>query len=357
MDCSPARLPRVGAHAGPSYGGAQVQAAAGATRDGCEVTAATGDARVAAVIVTYNSADVLLGCLQSLARQRTLVDVVVADNASTDQSCAIAQTFDDLPVRVVEMGRNAGYAAGINAGIGQLDLDSLDAVLVLNPDCRAGPGALPTLAAALQNNPSCGVVVPSLMLPSGTRQFNLYRTPTVIRALVEGLLPSGIAGRLGPLGERVADPRVYEHPGATVWATGAAMLLSVSALCEVGPWDESFLLFSEETEYCLRAADKGWRTWYEPAAVFEHSGGGTGGDDELNPTLAALLTVNRVELFRRRHNRLRSAAFFSAVLVGTSIRAAAGRPAARASFEALVKRSSRVENRARIVRGLRELAV
>ncbi len=51
------------------------------------------------------------------------------------------------------------------------------------------------------------------------------------------------------------------------------MLLSVSALREVGPWDESFLLYSEETEYCLRAADKGWCTWYEPAAVFEHIGG------------------------------------------------------------------------------------
>ena len=105
--------------------------------------------------------------------------------------------------------------------------------------------------------------------------MHLHRKPTVSRALADSLLPAGLAGRLGPLGEQVTDPRVYERPGVTAWATGAAMLLSVSALREVGPWDESFLLYSEETEYCLRAADKGWRTWYEPAAVFEHSGGGT----------------------------------------------------------------------------------
>src|SRR6185312_14074644 len=104
--------------------------------------------------------------------------------------------------------------------------------------------------------------------------------------MVEALLPGGLAGRLGPLTERVGDPRAYERPRVTAWATGAAMLLSVPALRELGPWDESFLLYSEETEYCLRAADKGWHTWYEPAAIVEH----IGGESDTNPFLASLLT-------------------------------------------------------------------
>jgi N-acetylglucosaminyl-diphospho-decaprenol L-rhamnosyltransferase len=298
----------------------------------------TGHAQVAAVIVTYNSANVLGGCLRSLSEQGApLAAVVVADNASRDNTREIAEDSADLPVRFVELGRNAGYAAAINAGIATLDLTRLDAVLVLNPDCRVLPGTLSVLASALRQT-GRGIAVPRLINPDGSLQPSLRRTPTACRALVEALLPGGLAGRLGPLGELVTDPRVYERPGVTAWATGAAMLISVSALREVGPWDESFLLYGEETEYALRAADKGWRMWYDPAAVFEH----IGGDSGTNPTLASLLTVNKVVLFRRRHNRLHSAAYFAAVAVGECIRAAAGRRTSRASIVALLQPSRRV---------------
>src|SRR5690606_7563486 len=104
-------------------------------------------ARVAVVIVTYNSAGVLGGCLDSLAdgaRGVELVDVVVADNASKDDSVAIAERAGP-PVRVVQVGRNAGYAAAINAGVAALDLDALDGVYVLNPDCRLRPGSIAPL--------------------------------------------------------------------------------------------------------------------------------------------------------------------------------------------------------------------
>jgi N-acetylglucosaminyl-diphospho-decaprenol L-rhamnosyltransferase len=305
---------------------------------GGESTGRTGQAQVAAVIVTYNSADVLRDCLRSLSEQgMPLAQVVVADNASRDTTRDIAEDFAALPVRVVELGRNAGFAAGVNAGVAALDLTRLDAVLVLNADCRVLPGALSVLASALRQ-PGGGIVVPRLVNPDGSLQPSLRRTPTVGRALVEALLPGGLAGRLGPLGELVTDPQVYERPGVTAWATGAAMLFSVSALRDIGPWDESFLLYSEETEYGLRAADKGWRTWYEPAAVFQH----IGGDSGANPTLASLLTVNKVVLFRRRHNRLHSAAYFAAVAVGEGVRACAGRRTSRASITALLQPSRRV---------------
>ena len=298
----------------------------------------TGPLRVAAVIVTYNSADVLGDCLCSLAEQETpMAAVVVADNASSDKTRDIAEDFAALPVRVVELGRNAGYAAGVNAGIAALDLTSLDAVLVLNADCQVLPGALAILASALRQS-GHGIVVPRLVLPDGSTQLTLRRRPTVGRALVEALLPGDLAGRVGSLGEVVTDPRVYERAGVTAWATGAAMLLSVSALREIGPWDESFLLYSEETEYCLRAADKGWLTWYEPAAVFRHIGGAS----DTDPTLASLMTVNKVVLFRRRHNRLHSAAYFAAITVGECIRAATGRRTSRASATALLRPSRRV---------------
>ncbi|MEU6739443.1 glycosyltransferase family 2 protein [Streptosporangium sandarakinum] len=300
----------------------------------------SGAPRIAVVVVTYNSAEVLPGCLRSLAegaRGTRLARVVVADNASQDGSLRIAGEAADLPVRTVQLGRNAGYAAAVNAGVAELDLGALDAVLVVNPDCRLRPGSLAPLAEALRR-PGCGIAVPRLVNPDGSLQPSLRRTPTVRRALVEAVIGGGLAGRIGTLGELVTDPAEYERAGPAAWATGAAMLVSTDLIREIGPWDESFLLYSEETEFALRAADRGWTLWYEPSSVFEH----IGGDSGVNPTLAALLTVNRVRLFRRRRGSAAGSLFFAAVVLGEAARALAGRRTSRASVMALLLPSRRI---------------
>lgn len=292
------------------------------------------------MIVTYNSAEVLEGCLASLpagAEGIRLAGVVVADNASKDGSLALAEHATELPIRLVQVGRNAGYAAAINAGISALDLAVVDAVFVMNPDCRLREGALAVLASVL-DRPGTGIAVPRLVSTDGVLHHSLRRVPTVRGALAEALIGGRLAGRIGALGEVITVPARYDRPGQAAWATGAAMLISATAIGEVGPWDESFLLYSEETEFALRAADQGWRLWYEPAAVVEH----IGGEAKINPMLAALLTVNRVRLFRRRRGRLAGAGYYLAILLGEALRAAAGRRTARASVVALVRPSRRL---------------
>ncbi|WP_204073547.1 glycosyltransferase family 2 protein [Planotetraspora phitsanulokensis] len=305
-----------------------------------DADAPPGASRIAIVIVTYNSADVLEGCLGSIvdgARGVELTNVVVADNASKDESIKIAETTVGLPVSTVQVGRNAGYAAAVNAGVASLDLAGLDAVFVINPDCRLRPGTLDVLAASLRQ-PGRGIAVPRLVNPDGSLQPSLRRMPTVWRAVAEAVIGGSLAGRIGTLGELVTDPEQYEMAGVATWATGAAMLISVSAIREIGNWDESFLLYSEETEYALRAADHGWTLWYEPTAVVEH----IGGDSGTNPTLASLLIVNKVRLFRQRRSRPAAAAYYAAVVLGESARALAGRQTSKASVAALVRPSRRI---------------
>jgi GT2 family glycosyltransferase len=293
------------------------------------------------VIVTYNSADVLAGCLASLPAGATgvrLTDVVVADNASEDDSLRIAKEAADLPVRTVQLGRNAGYAAGFNAGVEALA--GYDAVLLMNPDCRLRPGSIAVLAASLagSNGPRRGIVAPKLVNPDGSLQPTLRRMPTVRGALAEALLGGGRAGRTRGLGELVFDEQAHDTPGRPAWVTGCVLLMSAEALAETGPWDESFLLYSEETEFMFRAGDHGWTLWYEPAAVVEHIGGESG----THPGLAALLVTNKVRLFRRRHGRLHATAYFLAVLLGESIRTLAGRRIARVSVTALLRPAKRI---------------
>ena len=169
---------------------------------------------------------------------------------------------------------------------------------------------------------------------------SIRNEPTVRRALAEAVF-GRLAARLGGargLGELVTDPRPHAHAGPVAWATGAAMLLSRQTVQRVGAWDESFLLYSEETDYCLRAADLGLATWFEPAAVIDH----IGGEQATSPMLAKLAAVNRVRLFRRRHNALHAAAYYAVVTAGEGVRGLLGRRVSRACFEALVRPSRRI---------------
>ncbi|MFI9555988.1 glycosyltransferase family 2 protein [Nonomuraea endophytica] len=277
--------------------------------------------RVAVVIVTYNSADVIDGCLRSIVSGSEgvkLIDVVVADNASKDDSVALAKAGG---ARVVEVGSNAGYAAGFNAAVAALDLGELDAVYLINPDCRLRPGSILPLAEAAWR----GIAAPYMVNPDGSLQPSLRRMPSIGRAVVEAAIGGIRAGRLGRLGELVTHPSEYAEAREVAWATGAALCMSARMLAELGPWEESFLLYSEETEYCLRAADHGWATWYEPASVIEH----IGGDSAVNPSLAALLMINKVTLFRRRRGPLAGGLYFLIVLLGEAARALTGRKTSR----------------------------
>jgi N-acetylglucosaminyl-diphospho-decaprenol L-rhamnosyltransferase len=83
------------------------------------------------------------------------------------------------------------------------------------------------------------------------------------------------------------------------------MLVTRDCAETTGPWDESFFLYSEETDFAERARRAGFRIVYEPAALVTH----TGGDSMTSPRLRSMLALNSVRYFRRRHGRIRSGAF------------------------------------------------
>ncbi|MGQ0576441.1 MAG: glycosyltransferase family 2 protein [Pseudonocardia sp.] len=299
--------------------------------------------RIAVVIVTYRSADQLDGCLDALRAGCAGVDlaeVVIADNASPDGTVEVARRPREVPVRVVQLGRNGGYAAGINAAVASLRPD-VEAVLILNPDVTLRPGCVAPLAAALAAAPDRAVAAPLLLNPDATVQPSLRLAPTLARAGAEALLGGTRAARLGHgrLAELMTDPRHYVQARRVVWATGGALLLSTVAARDAGPWDESFLLYGEETEYALRLADRGWHLWFEPAAVMEHVGGT---HTVTDPTLYALQVWNRVRLYRRRHGPVAGAAYHAVVTLGELLRAAGGRPSCRAALGMLLRPSRRL---------------
>ncbi|MFD9723369.1 glycosyltransferase family 2 protein [Streptomyces sp. NPDC059072] len=302
---------------------------------------AGGSGPVAVLVVTWNSAAVLPEFLSCLPEAMTGLDwrLVVADNDSADDTVEVIRSLAP-DATIVQTGRNAGYAAGVNAALGAAAdwEDGPRAALVCNPDIRMRPGCakllVDGLGAPVGDGDRVGISVPLLYEEDGrTLVHSLRRESSVTRALGEAVIGNRRAGRFPHLSELVTDSAAYERPTRADWATGALMALSADCLAACGPWDESFFLYSEETEYCLRARDRGFVTRLEPAASATH----LGGDSQVSPRLWTLLTLNRVRLYERRHGPVATAAFRAAVLLRETSRAALGRPAARAAAAALVR--------------------
>ena len=278
------------------------------------------------VVVTYNSAGVVSQLLDSLpgALEPLPFRVVVVDNASSDATRKVVAARGDC--RLVE-ALNDGYAAGINRGVAELAGAGAGPILILNPDVVLSAGSVPAMASLL-DDPGIGVVVPLLREPDGTTARSLRRRPTLLRSV--GLGDS----RFALFSEVVNDPDAYDRVHGVDWATGAAMLVKRACYDDVGAFDESFFMYSEETEFCLRARDHGYETVFTPAATAVHLAGQSG----RNPDLYAVQVLNRIRLYRRRHGLPASIVFYGLTVLREAAWAARGDADSRRAVYALSSR-------------------
>ncbi|QFU94123.1 glycosyltransferase [Amycolatopsis sp. YIM 10] len=285
---------------------------------------------LAVVVVTYHSADVLPECLRSV---RVALDgienarIIVVDNNSGDNTLEVAAAACP-EAEIVRLPGNLGFAAGVNAGITAAGGAH---VLVLNPDIRLEPGAIKAMRDALEV-PGTGIAVPLLLDRIGRPAFSLRRKPTALRALGEALLGGTRAGLVPAFGELVVRHSRYREPGTADWATGAAWLVSRECLAATGRLEERYFLYSEETEYMLRAGDAGFAVRFEPRAAATH----LGGEQSTSPELWSLATTNRVRLRRQRAGRLAALAMWFAVVLNELLRVRRG-PKHRLALRELVR--------------------
>ena len=294
------------------------------------------ESKVDVVIVCHNSAEIIQPLLRSLEpalHPGVDLNLVVVDNASTDD------TIDRIVaigkgVVVLPMPTNLGYAGAINCALRTVREDS--DILVLNPDVVVSPQSVLPLTEALRSG-TCGITAPVLRLPDGSLQFTMRRRPTIVRAFGDAVLGGSRAGRFERLGETVVDPVRYQTPCSSAWFMGAALMISRRCFEALGPLDDSFFLYSEDTEYCLRAWRRGLRCDLVPAALMMHSGG----ESQARPDLRALLATNRIRLYRSSHGLLATVLFAVAVFINESIRAGRGARECRTSALTVLRRGIR----------------
>ncbi|MGA6163473.1 glycosyltransferase [Amycolatopsis magusensis] len=273
---------------------------------------------LAVVLVTYNSAGVLEECLRSVRVAIDGIDgtrIIVVDNNSGDGTLEVAAAVCP-EAEILRLPGNLGFAAAVNAGV---ELAGGADVLVLNPDIRLEPGAVRGMREAL-TVPGTGIAVPLLLDKIGRPAFSLRRKPTALRALGEALLGGTRAGLIPAFGELVVRHSRYREPGTADWATGAAWLASRECLAATGKLDERYFLYSEETEYMLRAGDAGYAVRFAPRAAATH----LGGEQSTSPELWSLATTNRVRLRRQRAGRPAALVMWFAVVLNELLRVRRG---------------------------------
>lgn len=285
--------------------------------------------RIAICVVTFHSAPLIEDLVASIPQGAEGTDwtLVFADNASGDETLAeIARCAPTATV--VETGANLGYAGGLNAAVRAAGRQ--DAYLILNADVRLTPGCVATLFAALGDG--AGISVPRLIDADSELIWSMRREPTLLRTWCDALIGAERAGRLGTLGEVVTDATLYDSPQLTDWAEGSTQLVSAECWRVCGPWDESYFLYSEETEYDLRARDRGLAVRYVPSAVAQHLKGGSA----ESPRQWSLLVMNKARLYARRHGPIPSMLFWLALVTREGSRAVLGKRTSQAALRDLL---------------------
>ena len=252
-------------------------------------------------------------------------ELIVVDNGSSDETVTLARGRSDCRVVVAS---NGGYSSGINIGV--RETPDADAWVVLNPDLTCAPKSIARMALALVH-PGVGIVGPRVLSPSGQLQPSMRREPTLLRNT--GL---GFTG-LSVFSEYVSDESAYVTDQTADWLLGAALMFSKQCLDAVGAWDESFFLYSEETDFCLKARDRGFASQYVGDAVVTHWGGGSGQSDAMH----AMQILNRVRLYTRSHSLPAAFAYYLLTVCSEVSWWLRGASKSRAALPALIRPSRR----------------
>ena len=223
-------------------------------------------ADVSVVVVTYNALPWIERCLESVRAHET----IVVDHGSTDGTLELVRRRFPQ-VRLIEEG-NTGLGAGSNTG---MRVASGDYFLLLNSDAWSVGDGVERLAAFAEEHPEAAIVGPKLLNPDGSLQRSVRGFPTLWRLSTEYFFLRKLGPRTRALNAFYASRFGHDEVREAEFLMGACLLVRREAADTVGLFDEDFFMFSEETDWCYRFRQAGWKVLFFPGAEFVHVGGAT----------------------------------------------------------------------------------
>ncbi len=248
------------------------------------------------IIVSYNTFEFTTEAVRTalLAGDGLSQEVIVVDNNSPDESGRrLRERYPDgdgTSVRIVQSSENLGFTRGNNEGA---RIARGRVLLFLNPDTEVHGAAVRILHDFLLDHPEAGAVGPHVRNSDGTTQRS---TSSFVSAgtLFRHYLPFGAL-----LGRRAGAPEDRGVTSRVDVVSGCALALRREVFDRVGGWDESYFMYSEESELCHALARSGFTNFVVPAAEITHHGGASSADRHAEQQVVQARSALQ---FMRRHN-------------------------------------------------------
>ncbi len=241
--------------------------------------------QLAIVIVNYRTAALTLDAVNSVVEQIRGQDrIFVVDANSSDDSIAVLEPALETihQAELIRLSENRGFAFGNNMAIRKAlaEPHPPDLILLLNPDTIACNSAIQTLVSFMVSHPTVGLTGSRLEDPDGTTQLAARRFHGFWSELEEAL-------SFGPVSKllrrwHVSQPE-QDSPHPAEWVPGASLMIRREVFEKIGLLDESYFLYFEEVDFCLRAKRAGFSCWYVPQSRVVHLVGQASGVTSAQP--------------------------------------------------------------------------
>ncbi len=237
-------------------------------------------------IVSYNTRDLLEECLRSLYNSIQIpFEIIITDNHSTDGTQEMLNR-DFSAIRVIQNAQNLGYTLPMNQALRAAC--SKHFLVQLNPDTLVQPKSFDYLLDFFAKHPDAGICTPKILNRDGTLQKQCRRSaarPWDAISYSIGL------GKLFPQSRQFNGYLMGYHDEDEIHpveaVSGACMVIRRQVIDQIGYLDEQFFAFQEDTEFCFRAREAGWKIYYVPTARIIHYGGQGGSQTDLPKSIRA----------------------------------------------------------------------
>ncbi len=260
-------------------------------------------AEISVIIVNWNVRELLDKCLASIFAAQAAnsgdvegptLEIIVVDCDSQDGSAAMVQARYPT-VKLLPQTQNIGFTRGNNLGMAAATADTF---LLLNPDTEVYPDTLKTMYNYMRRQPALGILGPHTLNTDGSHQSTRRRFPT----LLTGLFESTWLDTLAPAS--VIDSYFMRdtHDDAIMevdWAQGSALMLRSAVRQDIGGFDEGYVMYSEELDFCKRAKDAGWKVMYHGGTKIKHHGGKS--SEQVAAFKQIQFHTSKLRYFRKHH--------------------------------------------------------
>ncbi len=283
-----------------------------------------------AVLVSFNSRDLLCRAVRSCLGSTTPMRIVVVDNGSTDGSADAVESMSES-VQVIRAEENLGFAAATNLGAAAAPLD--DDILLVNPDAVLDPDAVEHLSTAAAAEPWRGIYGALVLLEDGSVDPGYAKQLPTLRSLFCFATGLSSLGR----GSRLLDPeslirRVPTGTTSVGMVSGCVVLISAEAWHALRGFDERYFLYAEDADLSSRARSGGFSPSVVPMARAHHVSGGTAATSAIRQQL---MLCGRVTYLRHHWPPGRARAGVVLLTLGVGLRALASGALALARRQAV----------------------